>query len=54
MSDSYGLALLLLHELGHVYNDIPGSGGSKITSDGGFTNAASNANNSLIITNCFN
>jgi len=51
--DSYGLALLLLHELGHVYNDMPGSGGSKITGDGGFTNDKSNNNNTMIFKNCF-
>jgi RHS repeat-associated protein len=50
IGDSYWQAILLLHELGHVYNDLKGSGGSKIGGDGF---GGSDANTNLIKKDCF-
>ncbi len=44
-------AAILLHELGHVYNDIPGSGGSKITDDAN-NSAETQKNTALILKDC--
>jgi RHS repeat-associated protein len=52
-NDSYWQAILLLHELGHVYDNLKGSGGSAIKDDGGFGNAASEANTDRIRQDCF-
>lgn len=47
-------AEILLHELGHVYNALQGSGGSRIVSDGGFSSQRSIDNTNLIRSKCGN
>jgi hypothetical protein len=47
-NDMWDLEITLLHELGHVYNLLPGSGGSQITRLG---DVAGN-NNDLIVSDC--
>jgi len=46
------LVIILLHELGHVYNDLPGSGGSKIIQSDGSSGAASDTNSLEVIKAC--
>jgi RHS repeat-associated protein len=50
--DTFNNALLLLHELGHVYNILPGSGGSQIQWDFGGIGGISTDNDNLVIQKC--
>jgi hypothetical protein len=50
---TYDQAALLLHELGHVYSLLFGSGGSAIAYDGpGSKAGTSDANQSLVMNTC--
>jgi len=42
----------LLHELGHIYNELLGSGGSSIQYDGFLNPGGQTTNDNLIIQNC--
>ena len=53
IGDTLDQAETLLHELGHVYNDIAFSGGSQIAYDGGFSGNASQNNQNLVSQKCF-
>ncbi len=50
------LALVLLHELGHVYNNLKGSGGSSILYDGfgGIFGNTSVKNSDIVAKACLN
>jgi hypothetical protein len=52
LGNSYINAAVLLHEMGHVYNDILGSGGSQIGNDTR-NSGKSQANTMLILQKCF-
>jgi hypothetical protein len=51
--DTLFQAETLLHELGHVYDFLPGSGGSQIQPDGFFSNGDSATNQMIVEKNCF-
>jgi len=49
VNDTWDTAITLLHELGHVYNDVPSSGGSQISRGLSDFNGA---NDNLIVQDC--
>lgn len=53
VGDITSLAILLMHELGHVYDLLSGSGGSQIQLDDGIRSSQSVANTARVIKDCF-